>query len=152
MSRYTSKNGLVTTIAASADGQINYAMEGSVFVAGAVIQWVRDELRFVSASEDSEYFARKVKDNGGASADNFLAQFQADIINASISRPVVRETTALGAALLAGLAVGVWKSADEVRESWTLDARFTPRMEQEKRDRYLDEWHKAVRCVGGWAR
>ena len=216
-----SKNGLITTIAASDDGKARYAMEGSVFVGGAVIQWLRDELRFITTSEDSEYFAKKVRDNcgvyvvpaftglgaphwdmyargsilgltrgsnrnhiiraalesiayqsadvisameqdtgiklrelkvdGGASANNFLMQFQSDIINAAISRPVIRETTALGAAYLAGLATGVWGSISDIRESWTLDCRFQPEMSPENREKYMKGWKKAVSRAGNWA-
>ena len=218
---YHSKHGLVTSIAASSDGKVRYVIEGSVFVGGAVIQWLRDELRFISSAEDSEYFALKAGDNGGvyvvpsftglgapywdmysrgailgltrgsnrrhiiraalesiayqsydvitameqdtgielrelkadggASANNFLMQFQADIINARISRPVVRETTALGAAYLAGLAVGFWKDIEEVKKSWTLDAAFEPSMPEADRIKYIDGWHKAVGRAGNWA-
>jgi len=217
---YESKNGLITSIAASLSGHVQYVLEGSVFVGGAVIQWLRDELRFIFNAEDSEYFARKAKDNGGvylvpaftgmgapywdmyargaifgltrgtnrrhiiraalesiayqsldvlkameqdtgiditelkvdggASANNFLMQFQADIINARISRPVIRETTALGAAFLAGLAVGVWKDLDEIRSSWTLDTEFVPAMSEEDRTKYIDGWHKAAGRAGHW--
>ncbi len=216
-----SKSGLITTIAASDDGKARYAMEGSVFVGGAVIQWLRDEMRFITTSEDSEYFAKKVRDNcgvyvvpaftglgaphwdmyargsilgltrgsnrnhiiraalesiayqsadvisameqdtgiklrelkvdGGASANNFLMQFQSDIINAAISRPVIRETTALGAAYLAGLATGVWGSISDIRESWTLDCRFQPEMSPENREKYMKGWKKAVSRAGSWA-
>lgn len=218
---YHSKHGLVTSIAASSDGKVRYVIEGSVFVGGAVIQWIRDELRFISSAEDSEYFALKAKNNGGvyvvpsftglgapywdmysrgailgltrgsnrrhiiraalesiayqsydvikameqdtgieltelkadggASANGFLMQFQADIINARISRPVIRETTALGAAYLAGLAVGFWKDIEEVEKSWTLDAAFEPGMSETDRTKYIDGWHKAVGRAGNWA-
>ncbi|MEG1165576.1 MAG: glycerol kinase GlpK [Oscillospiraceae bacterium] len=217
-----SKNGLITTIAASDDGKVRYAMEGSVFIGGAVIQWLRDELRFISTSEDSEYFAKKVKDNcgvyvvpaftglgapywdmyargsilgltrgsnrnhiiraalesiayqthdviaameqdtgiklkelkvdGGASANNFLMQFQSDIVGASISRPKILETTALGAACLAGLATGVWSGIDEIRKKWTLDRGFAPIMPREDAERYLKGWAKAVSCTSGWSK
>ncbi|MEG2770651.1 MAG: glycerol kinase GlpK, partial [Oscillospiraceae bacterium] len=183
-----SKNGLLTTVAASLPGTVQYALEGSVFVGGAVIQWLRDELKFVTESSDSEYFATKIKDtggvyvvpaftglgaphwdmyargaifgltrgsgrnqiirasleaiayqtrdvlnamesdvgfkinelkvDGGASANNFLMQFQADITGTTVRRPMIRETTALGAAYLAGLATGVWKSIDEIKAQW----------------------------------
>lgn len=216
-----SKHGLITTIAASSDGKVRYAMEGSVFVGGAVIQWIRDELRFITNAEDSEYFAKKVKDNcgvyvvpaftglgaphwdmyargaimgitrgtnrnhiiraalesiayqsadvieameqdtgisiselkvdGGASANEFLMQFQADIIGSSTRRPTVKETTALGAAYLAGLAVGVWSGIDEIREKWTLDKCFMPSMDEKTRERNIAGWKKAVGRASNWA-
>ena len=216
-----SKNGMLTTIAAGTNGKVQYAVEGSVFVGGAVIQWLRDELRFISESADSEYFARKVKDNGGvyvvpaftglgaphwdmyargaifgltrgtgrnhiiraalesiayqtrdlvsaieadtgiainelrvdggASANAFLMQFQADIINKTIRRPMIRETTALGAAYLAGLAVGLWKDTDEIKQNWTLDKMYTPDMDDETRKQLLSGWNKAVGRAKGWA-
>lgn len=209
-----SQNGLVTTIAAGTSGRVEYALEGSVFVGGAVIQWLRDEMRFIAESRDAEYYAEKVdstggvylvpaftglgaphwdmyargcivgltrgtkrehiiraaqesiafqslelveameKDSGlklaqlnvdgGASRDAFLMQFQADILNKPIDRPKTRETTALGAAYLAGLAVGVWESRDEIKKTRTCDARFTPDMEDEKRQKLLAGWRKAV--------
>ncbi|MFA9381632.1 MAG: glycerol kinase GlpK, partial [Acetanaerobacterium sp.] len=209
-----SAHGMLTTIAASADERVCYAVEGSVFVGGAVIQWLRDEMRFISESSDSEYFANKVADNGGvyvvpaftglgaphwdmyargailglsrgtgrnhiiraalesiayqtrdlvdaiaadtgieitelrvdggASANNFLMQFQADIMNKSIRRPMIRETTALGAAYLAGLAVGLWKNVDEIRHNWTLDRVYTPDMDDTTRAGLLAGWNKAV--------
>ena len=216
-----SKNGLITTLAASDDGKPRYAMEGSVFVGGAVIQWLRDELRFISTAEDSEYFAKKVKDNcgvyvvpaftglgapywdmyargsilgltrgsnrnhiiraalesiayqsydvidameqdtgiklkelrvdGGASANNFLMQFQADIVGAAISRPQILETTALGAAALAGLATGVWSGIDEIRKKWTLNRTFSPAMPQQEVTRCINGWKKAISRSAGWA-
>ncbi|SDM80777.1 glycerol kinase GlpK [Acetanaerobacterium elongatum] len=216
-----SKNGMLTTIAAGTNGKVQYAVEGSVFVGGAVIQWLRDELRFISESADSEYFARKVKDNGGvyvvpaftglgaphwdmyargaifgltrgtgrnhiiraalesiayqtrdlvsaieadtgitinelrvdggASANAFLMQFQADIINKTIRRPMIRETTALGAAYLAGLAVGLWKNTDEIKQNWTLDKMYTPDMDDKTRKQLLSGWNKAVGRAKGWA-
>jgi glycerol kinase len=216
-----SKNGLITTIAAGAAGRVCYALEGSVFVAGAVIQWLRDELRFITESADSEYYAGKVEDSGGvylvpaftglgapywdmyargcivgitrgtkrchiiraaeesiayqsldlvramekdtgirlselkvdggASRDSFLMQFQADIMGGRILRPAIRETTALGAACLAGLAVGFWKDRDEVRSSWKKDAVFSPLMKEEKREALLAGWHKAVGRSRDWA-
>ena len=187
---------------------------------GAVIQWLRDEMRLIQASADSEYFAQKVPDNGGvylvpaftglgapywdmyargtiigltrgataehiiraalesiayqtkdvldamqadtkiklgrlkvdggASANNFLMQFQADITETPVMRPRVRETTALGAAYLAGLATGVWKSTEEISGKWTLDKRFAPAMPAEKRERLIRHWHKAVSRAKGW--
>lgn len=218
---YESRHGLLSTIAASADGKVRYALEGSVFVGGAVIQWLRDELRLIAEAADSEYFARKVQDNGGvyvvpaftglgaphwdmyargaifgltrgtgrshiiraalesidyqvydvlhameqdsgtrlstlkvdggASANNFLMQFQADIIGRPVERPMIRETTALGAAYLAGLAVGVWHDESEIKKNWTLNKRYTPQMEPAQRERLLAKWHKAVERAKNWA-
>ena len=215
-----SKNGLVTTIAWGLDGKVNYALEGSIFVAGAAIQWLRDELRIIDSAPDSEYMAKKVKDtngcyvvpaftglgaphwdqyargailgltrgagkahlvratveslayqvhdvleamekdsgidlsalrvDGGASANNFLMQFQSDIIHTTIRRPMIRETTALGAAYLAGLATGVWNDLDEIREQWTLDKLYTPQMSEEIRERNLRGWDKAIGRVQHW--
>ncbi len=209
-----SKNGLLTTIAVGIDGHVEYALEGSVFVGGAVIQWLRDEMRFITESRDAEYYAQKVcstggvylvpaftglgapywdmyargcivgltrgtkrehiiraaqesiayqslelveameKDSGlklsrlnvdgGASRDAFLMQFQADILDKPIERPATRETTALGAAYLAGLAVGVWKSREEIKKTRVCDARFDSRMDAEKREILLAGWRKAV--------
>lgn len=217
-----SKNGLVTTIAWGLDGKVNYALEGSVFVAGAVIQWLRDELRLIDSAEDSEYMARKVKDtngcyvvpaftglgapywdqyargtivgltrgvnkchiiraslesmayqvhdvieamqadsgielnslkvDGGASANNFIMQAQADMIQVPVKRPVCVETTAMGAAYLAGLAVGYWNSKDEIIENWNIDRVFQPQITKEERDRKTKGWKKAVKCAYGWAR
>lgn len=217
-----SKNGLVTTIAWGLDGKVNYALEGSVFVAGAVIQWLRDELRLIDSAEDSEYMARKVKDtngcyvvpaftglgapywdqyargtivgltrgvnkchiiraslesmayqvhdvieamqadsgielnslkvDGGASANNFIMQAQADMIQVPVKRPVCVETTAMGAAYLAGLAVGYWNSKDEIIENWNIDHVFQPQITKEERDRKTKGWKKAVKCAYGWAR
>ena len=216
-----SRNGLLTTIAVGLNGSVQYALEGSVFVGGAVIQWVRDELRFFSESRDAEYYAQKVPDtggvylvpaftglgapywdmyargclvgltrgttrehiiraaqesiayqswdlvrameqdtglplaelrvDGGASRDRFLMQFQADILNKPVRRPMIRETTALGAAYLAGLAVGVWDSLDEIRAQWTLDSLYQPRMEEPVRRALLAGWHKAVGRSLNWA-
>ena len=213
--RSVSKNGLITTIAAGVNGKAAYALEGSIFVGGAVVQWLRDELGLISDSSDTEYFAGKVKDtagvyvvpaftglgaphwdmgargailgltrgagrnhiiraalesiayqtadvlrameedagiplrelrvDGGASANSFLMQFQADIMDRAIQRPKIRETTALGAAYLAGLATGVWKSLDDIRGSWTLDRRYQPAMEAERRENLLSGWHEADR-------
>ncbi|MEA5050695.1 MAG: glycerol kinase GlpK [Oscillospiraceae bacterium] len=217
-----SKNGLLTTIAAStAPGQVQYALEGSVFVAGAVIQWLRDELGLIREASDTEYFAKKVKDtagvylvpaftglgapywdmyargvmvgltrganrnhiiraalesiafqsnavirameqdvgrrlaelkvDGGASANNFLMQFQADVTGADIVRPQITETTALGAALLAGLAVGVWKDKAEIRTRWTEDRRFSPQIDAAQRARLCGNFDRAVERARGWA-
>lgn len=214
--RMRSKNGLLTTIAATAKGEeTQYALEGSVFCGGSVIQWLRDGMRFFSESRDAEYYASKVKDSGGvylvpaftglgapywdmyargtltgitrgttrehiiraaeesiayqsadlleameadiggkigalrvdggATRDNFLMQFQADVLGCPVLRPVVRETTALGAAYLAGLAVGFWGSKDELRRGWKQDRRFDAQISDEKRASLLDGWHTAVR-------
>ena len=217
-----SQNGLVTTIAWGLDGKVNYALEGSIFVAGAAIQWLRDELRIIDSSEDSEYMAQKVKDtngcyvvpaftglgaphwdqyargtivgitrgvnkyhiiratleslayqvndviaameadskislaalkvDGGASANNFLMQTQADLIQAPVNRPQCVETTAMGAAYLAGLAVGYWKDKDEVRKNWAIDQTFQPAISQEERLEKLKGWNKAVKYAYGWAK
>ncbi len=218
--RYRSKNGLLTTIAISIDDKVEYALEGSVFVGGAVIQWVRDELKLIDESADSEYYAKKVKDNGGiyvvpaftglgapywdmyargaivgltrgstrnhiiraalesiayqsadlvaamekdtgivlqslkvdggASQNEFLMQFQADILNTAVRRPVIRETTALGAAYLAGLATGVWKDRDEIRALWSCDIAIEPKMPAEERTTLLQGWSKAVGRSMDW--
>jgi len=217
-----SQNGLVTTIAVGLNGKVQYALEGSVFVGGAVIQWLRDEMRFFNDSADAEYYAQKVPDNGGvylvpaftglgaphwdmyargtivgitrgtkrehiiraaqesiayqvadlvkameadtglpltslkadggASRDRFLMQFQADIINCEVRRPAIRETTALGAAYLAGLAAGVWKDLDEIRGLWACDTTFQPNMEEEQRRRMLADWDDAVGRSRNWAK
>ncbi len=219
---FMSKNGLITTIGIGLDGKVEYALEGSVFVGGAVIQWLRDEMRFFAESRDAEYYAQKVKDNGGvylvpaftglgapywdmyargsiigitrgtkrehiiraaqesiayqvadlvlameadtglplkglradggASRDGFLMQFQADILQKQVYRPKIRETTALGAAYLAGLATGVWSGREEIRKSWICDNTFEPRMTGEESERLMDSWHKAVGRSRGWAK
>ncbi len=219
---YESKHGLITTIAATATDKVQYALEGSVFVGGAVIQWIRDEMRFISESRDAEYYAQKVDDtggvyivpaftglgapywdmyarggifgitrgtkrehivrasqesiayqsydllnamekdtgiilselnvDGGASRDSFLMQFQADIMDKTIQRPMIRETTALGAAYLAGLSTGVWKDTNELDKLWSLDTSYTPNMSKEKRDKHLKGWHKAVKRSLEWAK
>ena len=216
-----SSNGLITTIAVGLDGAVQYALEGSVFVGGAVIQWLRDELRLLTESRDAEYYAQKVPDtggvylvpaftglgapywdmyargclvgltrgtrrehiiraaqesiayqvadlvaamekdtglplsalraDGGASRDAFLLQFQADILDRPVLRPVIRETTALGAACLAGLAVGVWKDREEIRALWKEDARFSPALPAPRREELLRGWHKAVGRSLDWA-
>ena len=215
------KNGLLTTIAIGIDGKVQYALEGSVFVGGAVVQWLRDELHLITEASDTEYFAKKVKDSagvyvvpaftglgaphwdmyargailgltrgagrnhiirasleaiayqtgdvlqameedtgirlrelrvdGGASANNFLMQFQADIVGRTIRRPMIRETTALGAAYLAGLATGVWSSLDDIRAQWTLDKLYEPAMPEEQRQRLQAGWQKAVQRAKDWA-
>lgn len=216
-----SHNGLVTTIAWGLDGKITYALEGSIFVGGAAIQWLRDEMRLIDSAEDSEYMARKVKDtngcyvvpaftglgaphwdqyargtivgitrgvnkyhiiratldsiayqvndvlnamkadsgihlsslkvDGGASANNFLMQVQSNFINAPVNRPVCVETTAMGAAYLAGLAVGYWQSKEEVMKNWAIDRTFTPEIDDETREKKIKGWNKAVKYSFGWA-
>ena len=216
-----SKNGLVTTIAWGLDGKVHYALEGSIFVAGAAIQWLRDELRFIESASDSEYMARKVSDtngcyvvpaftglgapywdarargtilgltrgvnkyhiiratldsiayqvndvltameadsgirlsalkvDGGASANNYLAQTQSDISDAPVLRPKCVETTAMGAAYLAGLAVGYWKDSQEIRSNWAVDRGFEPAITEAERSDRLAHWEKAVACASGWA-
>ena len=217
-----SKSGLLTTIAASADGNIRYALEGSVFVAGAAIQWLRDELRIIDTAAQSEEYCMAVKDtngtyvvpaftglgapywdsyargtilgltrgtrrehlvravveslayqasdvieamekdsgihlktlkvDGGACANDFLMQFQADILNVQVARPECIETTALGAAYLAGLSVGVWKNQEDVCANWALQRTFSTDMTQEYREELLEGWKKAVQCSFGWAK
>ncbi|MEY8427765.1 glycerol kinase GlpK [Lachnospiraceae bacterium 46-15] len=217
-----SKSGLLTTIAASADGNIRYALEGSVFVAGAAIQWLRDELRIIDTAAQSEEYCMAVKDtdgtyvvpaftglgapywdayargtilgltrgtrrehlvravveslayqvsdvieamekdsgihlktlkvDGGACANNFLMQFQADILDVQVARPECIETTALGAAYLAGLAVGCWKNQEDVCANWALQRTFSPDMTQEYREELLKGWKRAVQCSFGWAK
>ena len=180
-----SENGLVTTIAWGIDGTVTYALEGSVFVAGAAIQWLRDEMRLIDSAEDSEYMARKVPDtngcyvvpaftglgapywdaeargaielsalkvDGGASANNFLMQTQADMITVPVERPKCVETTAMGAAYLAGLAVGYWDSMDEIRKTRAVDRVFTPMLAEEMRQKKLRGWERAVKYAYGWAR
>lgn len=216
-----SQNGLITTIAIGLNGKVQYALEGSVFVGGAVIQWIRDEMRFINESKDAEYYAQKVEDtggvylvpaftglgaphwdmyargciigitrgtkrehiiraaqesiayqsydlvkamekdtsvsirelkvDGGASRDAFLMQFQADVLDCEVRRPMIRETTALGAAYLAGLAVGVWKDTDEIRKLWNCDTVFQSQMKAERREKLLRDWHRAVERSKGWA-
>lgn len=217
-----SKNGLVTTIAWGIDGTVHYALEGSVFVAGAAIQWLRDELRLIDSASDTEYLAQKVEDSngcyvvpaftglgapywdqyargtivgltrgvnkdhiiratleslayqvndvleamkadsgillsalkvdGGASANNFLMQAQADVSQAPVHRPNCVETTAMGAAYLAGLAVGYWKDKEDVKKNWTIDRIFQPQIAKETRQKMLSGWKKAVRYAHGWAK
>ena len=216
-----SRHGLVTTIAVGLNGKIEYALEGSVFVGGAVIQWLRDQMRFIGEARDAEYYAQKVpstggvylvpaftglgapywdmyargtivgitrgtkpehiiraaqesiayqsadlvtamekdtgvslnelKVDGGASRDRFLMQFQADILGKQVRRPMIRETTALGAAYLAGLAVGIWKDRDEISKLWHCDSTFEPRMEADERAEHLKGWSKAVGRSLHWA-
>lgn len=217
-----SENGLVTTIAWGLDGKVEYALEGSVFVAGAAIQWLRDEMKLIQSSPESEQWAVQVPDtngcyvvpaftglgapywnqyargcilgltrgvnrnhliratleslayqsadllfamerdsglklgtlkvDGGASMNNFLMQFQADIMDAKVLRPVCVETTAMGAAYLAGLAVGYWSGKDDVIRNWAVDKTFEPEMKPEDRNAKLEGWQKAVRCSFDWAK
>ena len=217
-----SNNGLVTTIAWGLDGKVNYALEGSIFVAGAAIQWLRDEMRLIDSAPDSEYMASKVKDtngcyvvpaftglgaphwdqyargtivgitrgvnkyhiiratleslayqtndvlqamkadsgielaalkvDGGASINNVLMQTQADIINAPVERPQCVETTAMGAAYLAGLAVGYWASKEDVIKNWAIDRTFKPSISDEARAEKVEGWNKAVKYSFGWAK
>ncbi|MGL6063493.1 MAG: glycerol kinase GlpK [Fusobacteriaceae bacterium] len=218
----TSKNGLLTTIAIGLDGKVEYALEGSIFVAGASIQWLRDELRIINDARDTEYFATKVPDSGGvyvvpafvglgtpywdmyargtimgltrgsnrnhiiratlesiayqvrdvlevmqeesgitlaelrvdggACENNFLMQFQADIIGTTVRRPKIIETTALGAAYLAGLAVGFWETKEEIKEKWIIDQEFFPAMNDDMRKEKYKGWKKAVSRARDWAR
>ncbi|WP_319369916.1 glycerol kinase GlpK [uncultured Ilyobacter sp.] len=215
-----SKNGLLTTIAIGIDNKVEYALEGSVFVGGAAIQWLRDELRLINDAADTEYFANKVKDSngvyvvpafvglgspywdmyargtivgltrganrnhliratlesvayqsrdlidameddsniklaalkvdGGAVKNNFLMQFQSDILGTDVLRPVVTETTALGAAYLAGLAVGFWKSKEEIRNRWQVETQFAPAIEESRKEKLYKGWKKAVERSMSW--
>ncbi|MCC8101285.1 MAG: glycerol kinase GlpK [Clostridiales bacterium] len=217
-----SKSGLVTTIAWRIGGQVTYALEGSIFVSGAAIQWLRDEMRLIDSAPDTEWIAARVPDangcyvvpaftglgapywdpyargcivgltrgvnkyhivratleslayqtsdvlqametdsgirlaglkvDGGASANNFLMQVQADILNQNVYRPSCIETTAMGAAYLAGLAVGYWKGTEEIHANWRTEQVFSPQMAQEEREQRLKGWHKAVRYSFGWAK
>lgn len=214
-----SRSGLLTTIAWGLDGKVTYALEGSVFIAGAAIQWLRDGLKLIDESPDSEYFAMKVKStdgvyvvpafaglgapywdmyargaifgltrgtskahlvratleslayqtqdvlnamqkdakvplkslrvDGGASANNLLMQFQSDILGVNVQRPKVIETTALGAAYLAGLAVGFWKKG-EIRKNWQIDRTFDPAMDKRQRNKLYKGWQKAVKRCMDW--
>lgn len=217
----TSKNGLLTTIGIGINGKVEYALEGSIFMAGASIQWLRDELRIINDAKDTEYFANKVKDSGGvyvvpafvglgtphwdmyargsilgltrgsnrnhiiratlesiayqtrdvldamqedsgiklsqlkvdggACVNNFLMQFQSDIIGVPVRRPKIVETTALGAAYLAGLGVGLWSSKNEIKEKWSLEREFDPAITVSERDRMYKGWQKAVKRSMFWA-
>ena len=217
-----SEHGLVTTIAWGIDDKVYYALEGSIFVAGAAIQWLRDEMHLIDSAADSEYMAKKVPDtnscyvvpaftglgapywdqyargtivgitrgvnkyhiiratleslayqtndvlkameadsgiklsalkvDGGASANDFLMRTQADIIDAPVNRPQCVETTAMGAAYLAGLSVGYWKNKDAVRENWAVDQIFEPQIQEEERQQKTAGWKKAVRYAFDWAK
>lgn len=217
-----SEHGLLTTIAVNPDGTPGYALEGSVFVAGAAIQWLRDEMQILNSAPESELYCLSVPDtngvyvvpaftglgapywdqyargavlgltrgagkahliratveslayqvtdvihamekdsgmklsflrvDGGASANNFLMQFQSDLLDAQVVRPSCIETTALGAAYMAGLAAGFWKDAEEIRQNWKQEREFSPSVEPEKREDLLKGWQKAVRCTFQWAK
>jgi glycerol kinase len=217
----TSKNNLLTTIAWQIDGKTEYALEGSVFIAGAVVQWLRDELKIIRTSADVEKLAAQVQDtdgvylvpafaglgaphwnqyargtifgltrgssnahiaraaldsiayqtydvlkameadsgisiaelrvDGGATVNNQLMQFQSDILNTKVVRPKITETTALGAAYLAGLAVGYWKNVDDIQEQWQVDKQFSPVMEEGKRNELVNGWQRAVKASIAWA-
>lgn len=215
-----SKNGLLTTIAWGIDGKVEYALEGSIFVAGAAIQWLRDEMRMIKSAAETEKYATAVEDtngvfmipafvgmgapywdmyargtivgitrgtrkehfiraileslayqtmdvlnameqdsdislntlkvDGGAAANNFLMQFQSDILGVPVYRPKIIETTALGAAYLAGLAVGYWKSREDILDNWIMDRSFVPEMDEEKSNKLIDQWHRAVKRAMKW--
>jgi glycerol kinase len=215
-----SKANLLTTVAWKLDGKISYALEGSIFIAGAIIQWIRDELQLIGSAADSEALATSVDDNGGvylvpaltglgaphwdqfargtiigltrgtgkahivraalesiayqvadvvsamqedsgeliselrvdggASVNQFLMQFQSDILNTKVTRPGIMETTALGAAYLAGLASGFWENTDELKKQWIADRSFVPAMEEQQRKTLLNNWQKAVSRALSW--
>ncbi|MPM67427.1 Glycerol kinase [bioreactor metagenome] len=217
-----SNQGLLTTIAWGVDGKVEYALEGSIFMAGASIQWLRDELRMIKHAKDSETYANKVEDtngvyvvpaftglgapywdmyargtilgltrgaqkehiiratlesiayqtkdvleamqqdsqmnlkflkvDGGASSNNFLMQFQSDMLNVNIDRPKVVETTALGAAYLAGLAVGFFEDKEEIKSKWDVDKEFNPTIDEEKRIKLYKGWKKSVSRALMWAK
>jgi glycerol kinase len=217
---YESSNGLLTTIAWGLDGKVEYALEGSIFIAGAAVQWLRDSLKLIETATDSEYYARKVKDaagvyvvpafvglgapywdmkargaivgltrgstkahiiratldsmayqtkdvlsameadsgiklqalkvDGGAVGNNVLMQFQADILGVPVDRPQVIETTALGAAYLAGLATGVWSDKESLVSNWKLDHRFAPQMAADESAKLYKGWRKAVTRALDW--
>jgi glycerol kinase len=218
---FTSKNNLLTTVAWKVNNKIEYALEGSIFIAGAVVQWLRDGLHFIHTSADVEKLATQVNEtdgvymvpafaglgaphwnqyargtifgmtrgttdahiaratlesiayqtndvlkamqadsgihikelrvDGGATANNLLMQFQSDILQVPVVRPKVYETTALGAAYLAGLAVGYWKSVDDIQQQWQVDKKFTPSMPIEKANELLKGWNRAVKATIAWA-
>jgi len=217
-----SKKGLLTTIAVGIDGKVEYALEGSIFIGGASIQWLRDELRMIKSASETERYCTAVEDtngtyvvpafvgigapywdqyargtilgltrgtkkehfiratvealayqtydvlkameedsgielkalkvDGGACANNFLMQFQSDILDVKVDRPEVIETTALGAAYLAGIAVGYWKDKNDVSKNWAISKEFQPSMAGEKREQLLKGWHEAVKRSLGWAK
>lgn len=215
-----SRSGLLTTVAWKLKDEVCYALEGSVFIAGAAIQWLRDELRMVESAQETEQMALSVPNSagvyvvpafvglgapywdmyargaifgltrgskkehivravlesiayqtrdvvevmceecqtelktlrvdGGASKNNFLMQFQADILNVPVERPKVNETTALGTAYLAGLAVGYWESMEQIESQWQLDRKFVPNMDEKEREELYKGWRKAVERAKGW--
>ncbi|MDP1677802.1 MAG: glycerol kinase GlpK [Bacteroidota bacterium] len=217
----TSNNNLLTTIAWKVDGKTEYALEGSVFIAGAVVQWLRDSFKIIKTSSEVEPLAQTVNDNGGvyivpafaglgaphwnqhargsmfgltrgstdahiaraalesicyqtydvlkameadsgisiaelrvdggATANNLLMQFQSDILGVNVVRPTITETTALGAAYLAGLAVGYWKNMDDIKEQWQVNKKFSPQMEKGKVQTLLQGWQRAVKAAIAWA-
>jgi glycerol kinase len=217
----TSKNNLLTTIAWKIGDQMEYALEGSVFIAGAVVQWLRDELKIIRTSKEAENLAATVSDtggvylvpafagmgaphwnqhargslfgltrgsshahiakaaldsiayqtydvlkameadaeiniaelrvDGGATINDALMQFQSDILHCKVVRPVITETTALGAAYLAGLAVGYWKNINDIQQQWQVDKTFSPHMEMAKAHQLLDGWQRAVKASIAWA-
>jgi len=217
---FESDNGLLTTIAWGIDGKVEYALEGSIFVAGSAVQWLRDGLQLIETAPDSEYYANKVKDaegvyvvpafvglgaphwdmkargailgltrgttkahivratldsmayqtkdvlsameadshiklqalkvDGGAVVNNLLMQFQADILAVPVDRPQVTETTALGAAYLAGLAVGVWDNKEDLISNWKLETRFEPKMDSTETEKLYKGWKKAVKRALDW--
>ncbi|MBY8033918.1 glycerol kinase GlpK [Vibrio fluvialis] len=219
--KVTSRNGLLTTLACGPTGEPAYALEGAVFMGGASIQWLRDELKLISDAHDSEYFATKVdtsngvyvvpaftglgapywdayargtivgltrgvnsnhiiratlesiayqtrdvldamqadsgirlsalRVDGGAVANNFLMQFQSDVLDTEVHRPKVTEVTALGAAYLAGLAVGFWDDLEELKDKAEIDRSFEPHHDEEKRQRRYKGWKRAVKCAQAWA-
>ncbi len=215
-----SKNGLISTIAWGIDNKVEYALEGSIFMGGAIVQWLRDELKVINESADSEYFAKKVNDtsgvylvpafaglgaphwdmyargtligltratninhiiraaleaiayqtkdvinamisdsemnltalkvDGGATANDFLMQFQADILGVEVDRPETTETTALGAACLAGLATGFWKSKGEIAQKWSINKKFKPQIVAEQREKLYAGWQRAIERSKNW--
>lgn len=217
-----SNNGLLTTIAWGIDNKVNYALEGSIFIAGASIQWLRDEMRMIKDASDTEEYANSVEDtngvymvpafvglgapywdpyargtvvgitrgtkkehfiravlesiayqtvdvlnamqqdsginlcslkvDGGASANNFLMQFQSDILNVPVKRPEVIETTALGAAYLAGLGIGYFKNIEEIRKNWSVSRSFEPSLTKEQREQKINSWHDAVKRSMNWVK
>lgn len=219
---FLSKNQLLTTIAWKINGKVTYALEGSIFIGGAVVQWLRDGLRIINTSQDVESLAKTVDDNGdvffvpaftglgaphwdqyargtmvgisrgttrghiaraalegiafqtydvleamkkdtqmdyteirvdgGASNNNLLMQFQSDVLNAPVARPDITETTALGAAYLAGLATGFWKDLDEIKKQWKLNKRFDPQMDSKQADEQVKKWKDAVTRSKSWVK
>jgi glycerol kinase len=217
----TSNNNLLTTIAWQVGGKTEYALEGSVFIAGAVVQWLRDELKIIRTSAEVEKLAAQVQDtdgvyivpafaglgaphwnqyargtmfgltrgssnahiaraaldsiayqtydvlkameadsgihikelrvDGGATVNSRLMQFQSDILDCKVIRPKITETTALGAAYLAGLAVGYWKNVEEIQQQWQVDRSFAPEMNDEKRNELVNGWQRAVKATIAWA-